>query len=102
MIFPSDVNFTSSGDLDLSDWGLERSACGTKGEGSEDADVLAGVLRNPRGSFRVELDIRSTEPEQVESYISLACSTVCTLSGQPRSILLAMCRPQPSYPGPRL
>lgn len=33
-----------------------------KGEGSEEADVRPGVFRRPRGSFRLALDMRSTDP----------------------------------------
>ena len=35
---------------------------GGYGEGMEDVDVLAAILRRPRGSFRFELDIRRTDP----------------------------------------
>ena len=35
---------------------------GGKGDGREDADVLAGALRRPRGSLRFDLDNKSIEP----------------------------------------
>ena len=67
MIFPSEVLFLSSSDRsdgcflskDLWIGGLP----GGNGEGKDEAEVLAGALRRPRGSFRVVLDIRRIEPE---------------------------------------
>ena len=41
---------------------LEPLFSGRKGEGKEEAEVLDGVLRRPRGSLRLVLDMRRTEP----------------------------------------
>ena len=72
MILPSAVLFFSS--CDFSDnclcngvLGFEGFEPGGKGEGREDAEVLAGALRKPRGSLRVVLDMRRIEPEKVSS-----------------------------------
>ena len=49
--------------LDMGGLVLEGGlALGGKGEGSDEADVLAGALRIPSGSLRVVCDMRSTEP----------------------------------------
>lgn len=64
MILPSGVNFTSSVDLALKAEGLRTLGFGTNGEGNEDADVLAGVIRRPKGSFRVVFGNRRIEPGQ--------------------------------------
>lgn len=60
---PSGVFFFSSierRDSRLVDGGLEL---GGKGEGSEEAEVLAGAMRKPRGSLRLVFDMRRTEPK---------------------------------------
>ena len=67
MIFPSAVRFLTS--IDMSDrlrltegLALEDLLPGGKGEGKDEADVLAGAIWRPRGSFRLVFDIRRTEP----------------------------------------
>lgn len=67
MIFPSAVLFCSS--TDCSDVCLRNDGLwlgglepGGNGEGKDDAEVLAGALRRPRGSLRVVLDMRRMEP----------------------------------------
>ena len=67
MILPSAVRFFSS--TDISDFllfieglALDDLVPGGKGDGKDDADVLAGALRRPSGSLRLVLDMRRTEP----------------------------------------
>lgn len=68
MIFPSEVLFSSStefSDTRLRNEGLwlDDLVSGGRGEGSEEAEVLAGALRRPSGSLRLLLDMSMTEPE---------------------------------------
>ena len=72
MIFPSAVFFCSS--ADCSDIRLRKDGLwlegldpGGKGEGREEAEVLAGALRSPRGSLRVAWDMRRMVPGATSS-----------------------------------
>ena len=63
VVFCSFIIVLSDSRLDIGilvlDGGL---ALGVKCEGSDEADVLAGTLRSPSGSLRVDFEMRSTEP----------------------------------------
>ena len=72
MIFPSAVFFSSLADcadvcLRKEGRWLDDLTLGGNGEGREDADVLAGALRNPRGSLRVVWDMSRMEPSEASS-----------------------------------
>ena len=77
MILPSAVRFVSCTECSDILRGIEglslvdRDPRG-KGDGREDAEVLAGALRRPRGSFRFEWDIRRTEPATM-FHVSFTC-----------------------------
>lgn len=42
--------------------GVDGLASGGYGDGIDEAEVLAGAFRRPRGSLRLALDMRRTEP----------------------------------------
>ena len=77
MTFPSFVFFFPSSrncsDCDLLMGGLEERWPGGYGEGRDDAEVLAGALWRPKGSFRRVFDINSTEPitSQCQSHLEI-------------------------------
>lgn len=72
MILPSLVFFFSSteypGDCPRKEvLALPILEIGGNGEGKDEADVLAGALRRPKGSLCLVLDIRRMEPGEALS-----------------------------------